>query len=279
MTLYYTNNSLVNIDLNVTCCGTEACEKGHSFGPAIRDYYLIHYVLKGKGKFEVGGKTYYLEQGMGFLIEPEILTYYKANNEEPWEYVWIGFRGSKAKQYMNNINITTENPIFKINDRGALEKIVDEMLSCLELNIGRELLLQSCLYRVIYILTKEFSLNECIEEKVGAEKYVEEGVNFIVNNYSRNININDVTKFLNINRTYLHRLFKKYVNMSPQQFLMNYRIDRSCELLKNNSLSIGDVARSVGYYDVLLFSKTFKKYVGKSPSRYREENILIKGEI
>ncbi len=76
-------NMLTNTDLNLYHCGSENCAPGHSYGPAIRDHYLIHYILDGKGFFQVNNKTYHLKNGQGFLICPDIITYYEADKENP----------------------------------------------------------------------------------------------------------------------------------------------------------------------------------------------------
>ena len=50
----YTNN----IELSIFNCGIERCAPSKTWGPGIRDHYLIHLVLSGKGEFEVGGRTW-----------------------------------------------------------------------------------------------------------------------------------------------------------------------------------------------------------------------------
>lgn len=56
--------------LYVNCCGCSQTEALHSFGPASKPHYLIHYVLSGKGHFRFHDKEYRLEAGYGFLIQP-----------------------------------------------------------------------------------------------------------------------------------------------------------------------------------------------------------------
>ena len=55
----YTNN----IELSIFNCGLERCAPGQTWGPGIRDHYLIHLVVSGKGVFEVGGRTYEVVPG------------------------------------------------------------------------------------------------------------------------------------------------------------------------------------------------------------------------
>jgi len=72
-----------------------------------------------------------------------------------------------------------------------------------------------------------------------------------------------------IDRYYLHRIFKNFTNKSPQEYLLCLRMEKAASLLQNTELRISDVSRSVGYSDPLLFSKTFKKSKGLSPSDFR----------
>ena len=61
-------------------CGYAKCEPLHSFGPAVRPNYLIHLILDGKGVYQIGDTKYELSKGQGFLIEPEVQTFYQANH-------------------------------------------------------------------------------------------------------------------------------------------------------------------------------------------------------
>ena len=66
-------------------------------------------------------------------------------------------------------------------------------------------------------------------------------------------------------------IFKSVTKMSPQEYLMNYRMEQAKNMLKNTDMKVSDVAETVGYHDPLTFSKMFKKSVGMSPSEYREQ--------
>ncbi|MFR7442909.1 MAG: helix-turn-helix domain-containing protein [Sellimonas intestinalis] len=62
----------------------------------------------------------------------------------------------------------------------------------------------------------------------------------------------------------------KTVHLSPQQFLVKYRMTKACELLQNTSLPIEHIAYSCGYCSTFSFSKAFRKVNGISPSGYRQ---------
>ena len=85
-------------DLVPTVLGEEECVPSHSFGPFIREYFLIHYCIDGKGTFSVEGKTYKVSKGEIFIICPGQVTVYTADADDPWHYAWIGFSGKEAER-------------------------------------------------------------------------------------------------------------------------------------------------------------------------------------
>ncbi|MDE6621253.1 MAG: helix-turn-helix transcriptional regulator [Lachnospiraceae bacterium] len=90
--------------------------------------------------------------------------------------------------------------------------------------------------------------------------------------YCDAITIQEIADHLNINRSYLHRLFKSFTGVSIQNYLLDYRIRQACILLKNTTLSVRSVAHTVSYTDPLYFSRIFHQKMGMSPSEYRMQN-------
>ena len=93
----------MNTSLEIYFCGREQCAAGHSFGPAVRPHYLIHFILSGKGRYHVNGDAYHLQAGDAFLIYPGETTVYEADEKNPWEYAWIGFGGIRKKHWCRKV--------------------------------------------------------------------------------------------------------------------------------------------------------------------------------
>lgn len=87
-------------DFHLCFCGFAECKPLHSYGPAARPNYILHYVMKGKGIYQVGETKYQLKEGQVFLIEPESLTFYQADKTDPWSYLWVGFGGTEAQRFV-----------------------------------------------------------------------------------------------------------------------------------------------------------------------------------
>src|SRR5699024_6788315 len=80
----------------------------HTWGPGIRDHYLIHLILAGKGTFQTGGKTWELNPGDLFFVRPNQLNTYTADAQQPWEYCWVGFNGISAHRLASLLPGTDE---------------------------------------------------------------------------------------------------------------------------------------------------------------------------
>jgi len=261
---------LNHLDLNLYQCGTEDCKPGHYFGPAVRNFFLIHYIHSGCGKYLVGEKEYKLHRGQGFLITPGVVTYYQADYNSPWVYSWVGFTGTKAEGYLKSAGLTIETPVFTCDD-DYVDNCFKNMIAARNLQSSRELNIMGHLYLFLsYLIEKNKECN-LYEDKTSRKKeYVNKAIAYIEMNFSRKISIESLANRIGLDRSYLGSLFKEQLNVSIQDFITNYKMVKACELLKEEALSISDVARSVGYRDPLLFSKTFRKNIGVSPRDYRK---------
>lgn len=267
----YYFNSPGNTDLNMYRCGFEDCKPGHSWGPAIRDHYIIHYILAGQGAFQVNGKTCLLKKNDGFLICPNTIVAYQADFEEPWSYGWVGFHGLKAEACLKNAGLTLQNPVFSYDRDTYLRECLTKMMETKNMSKGREIRLLGLLYEFLSQLVESAQVNQ---SKFGStqkkEEYVKKAIEFIQMNYPLKITVSEIAHNIGLDRSYLYSIFIEHLNMSPQEFLIKYRMDKASELMLGSSLSIGDISRSVGYDDPLVFSKAFKKTKGITPRDFRK---------
>lgn len=258
------------LDLFLCHSGIENCNPSYSFGPETRDHFIIHYILDGKGEFTVNNKTYKLGKKDGFLIKPGEETYYKADDKDPWIYMWIGFNGIKAETYLKYANLDENNHIFKYEKDSSLKKYILEILSLNIMNNSNRLKIDGLLYLFIGNLIENNKYMDKENSNTQVDEYINISIDFINNNYSNNIKVNDIANYVRLNRSYFSNLFTKKIGISPQEYLLSLKMEKACNLLTNLQLSIGDVARQVGYEDQLTFSKIFKKSKGVSPKLYRE---------
>lgn len=264
-----------SLGLAVYSCGIQKCPPLHSWGPAVRDHYLIHCIVSGHGTFTSRGKQYRLAAGDGFVVVPEHIVSYAADRDDPWEYCWVGFNGSDAKRLMEQTGLLGREPVFHCGDR-KLEKLLADICDLTGSDPGSETRMESALLMFLAELMDRFG-KPAVPRGNGYE-YVQKAIKYIDYNYSMNISIGDVAASVGISRSHLYRLFVQHISIPPNEYLVRYRVNKAAALLETGKLTVGETAYSTGFSDQLYFSRVFKKYMGMPPSRYMEASLTDGGE-
>jgi AraC-like DNA-binding protein len=273
--LFENTKELNQSDLILYNSGYEDCVPGHSVGPDVRNFFLIHYIHSGSGIFQVGDSVYNLGKNQGFLIYPNVLCNYQADLKDPWSYSWVAFTGYKAESYLKQAGFSLHNLIFRYDRDNFLKDCFNQILEAKSYVKTKEIrctgLLSLFLAQLIEANCTEVSV---IDSYNNHERYIKEVVKFIHMNYSSDITMEDISKHIGLHKNYIGTMFKSQLNISPQKYILNLRMSKACDLIKNSSQSIGDIAHSVGYSDSMLFSKMFKKVKGMPPNKYRKYNNI-----
>lgn len=260
------------LDLYLSTCGIQNCVGGHRFGPGMRDTYILHFISDGTGVFRCDGKTYELSRGDVFLIKPDTEVYYEADGSNPWSYLWVGFHGIKAESYLASAGLKGVQVTSRCENIPLIFSFIQQMIMCRHLTLANELRRESALLQIFSVLMEEYKERLPKEERYDYpyQIYVDQALDYIQHNFKSNIKINDLASYIGIDRSYLTSIFKSVMKLSPQEYLLHYRMEQSMQLLKNTDKKISDIAECVGYHDALNFSKMFKKFNGVSPKEYRD---------
>lgn len=235
--------------LNPLLFGHEDCVSGHMHGPAIRPYWLIHYIEEGKGLFRIGEREYSLSKNDMFVIPPDVETFYQADKTCPWVYTWIGF----------TVDDKLPSPLPDTLHLPEAAEIFREMKNCIRFKNGRGAYLCARLWDLFAIISD--SENSVID-------YVDSAVDWIHAEYMTNLTVEKIAARLNIDRTYFSVIFKAKTGFSPKKYITNHRMHTAATLLAQNHLSVTTVSSYVGYPDPFTFSKSFKRFFGMSPTEY-----------
>ena len=266
------------VDLGLYQFGREDCAPAHSFGPAIRNHFLFHYILSGKGTLMwQDGKgrenVSHLKAGQGFLISPGQITTYVADDRIPWEYCWLEFDGLRAKESLEITGLSVNQPVYNAVHTEFTEKMVDEMLYIVRNKKEAPLHLIGHLYIFIDALTRSVRDYRPSADKV-KDFYIKEALAFIEHNYMNDISVENIAESSGLNRSYFGKIFKESVGKSPQEFLISYRMIKAAELLRLTHYSVNEIGSAVGYPNQLHFSRAFKSVYGVSPRNWRNANSI-----
>ena len=250
----------------------------------VHDYYELYVCLNGKGKVQSGDKTFDLFE-KNFIITPPG-TYHTHNPDKTFfSSVSINFSatglndslicnkvGQLDEEKMNVLNILINEYINNYEyqpdtDIPYVKKVefknefaYPQMFKC-----GIEMLL---IQITRYFQQEKAPAKINIQTEYKKNKVVE----YIKEHYKEKISLEDIAKKFNYSVGHLCRKFKEEIGDSVVNYIIKYRISVAMKLLfENKELSIEEIALDVGFNDVQFFDKTFKKFTGMTPGKYRRE--------
>ncbi len=110
-------------------------------------------------------------------------------------------------------------------------------------------------------------------EPVKCSAFIEKCKEYLQENFSNDIRLEDLSTYVGKNTSYISHVFKKETGMSFSEYLNKIRIKMAMELMERSSMLIYEIAESVGYSDYRYFTYVFKKYTGRIPSEYRSSSV------
>lgn len=263
------------VDINLYQYGWEATEPLHSYGPYARNHYLFHYVISGKGTLMANEHHYQIEGGHGFLIVPGEVTTYCADEQDPWEYIWIEFDGLRAHEALRLAGVSERSPIYTPVSPQAGLALQEQMMFIV--NHSKDSPMRQIGYTFLFLdqLVQSSASHKEQSSRRLRDFYIKEALSFIEQRYSEDISIEDISSFCGLNRSYFSKVFRDTMGESPQSFLLHYRMARAAQLLTETRLPISAISTMVSYPNQLHFSRAFKNVYGISPRDYRSRHLVL----
>ena len=237
----------VEKELYFDFCGFSKTMPFHSFGPAIRNDYILHVVMEGKGSYHVKNQQFQLKKGDLFLIRC----------------------GSAAKEIIRQSLFREEQYTMVSSD---IQKYIDIILECMkdtEETLENELQLTALTYRFLSVLLKDGGKVSGGVQKVHSSLAVET-VKYIEAHYAEKLSVEEIAQHLAVNRSHLSRVFKNHMGTSIKEYLIGVRINRGAFLLSLTDESVESIAYQVGFNSLVVFSRMFKKSTGETATNYRK---------
>lgn len=247
---------------NPVHAGFEYCRPGHDYGPTARSHFLLHYIASGRGSFTHGETTYTLGAGDCFIIRPSEVNYYRADDAEPWHYIWIGFTAGEVPHFLQTndvLHIPFAAPLFlDIEDKFAAYNSPDRA------DGDREAYLCGAVTAVMARLILHFSRPAVspTESRILIAK------NRIDTAYASPLTVAGLAAECGFERNYFSRRFKEITGAAPQEYLVKRRLSAAAELMAQRGFTPLAAAAAVGYTDIYLFSNMFRRHFGLSPRAY-----------
>ncbi len=241
---------------NPISVGWQECSPNHSFGPGIREFYTVHFVLSGTGTYVVKGKEYHPTAGQIFCFAPFEPVYYTADEKDPWSYIWINFMINGTVPYRFHRSV---------EDAPFLRPIFEAIKNYSYHDTNGQGFTTDCLNKIAEQLATEHS---------NSSSLIGKAIRYIQNHYTNeNLSITEIADKIGTNRYTLAEIFSIEKGITPIEYLVRFRLEKACEYMKQQGLSPSVAAYSVGYKNYTQFGRIFKKYYGVSPKAYQKQDL------
>ena len=264
----------LNMTFNIFQCGNFDVEPGKCFTTAEDDVFIMFHVNSGAGLLETKPCTSGVEEGFGFVVFPDVTYRLSSIGEETMNITWVAFSGYRAEDYLGRAAIWPARPVFE-DVGGKFGKKMNRLYMLSHEPTNRYCKMASVLYDIFGYLRDMRS--PVIEEgyKENLNYVAARAVNYIDHNYMHPISVEKIADGMGITRKHLCHVFHKVLNVTPRQYIIFYRMEKACKMLRSTQQSVQEIAEAVGYANQFYFSKEFKRIVNMRPTEYRKSS----GEI
>lgn len=237
-------------------------QRGGYWSPHFHNSFEVFYVLEGEIECVVNNKSEIIRKGEFSMCLPnEIHSGHCIGDAEFWVCI---FSKDLVHSFSKQIS-GKEGDRLRFTCSEALKGYLEEVFINTDM---QDLLLQkACLYAICREYLQCVRLTERSGTKSETMNVI---VDYIAENYTKNIKLSDLAAMLNYDYHYVSRLFRSLFNMPFSNFLNIYRLERAAELLQNDNKKLVDVAYESGFQSVRTFNDSFKAYYGISPTEYKK---------
>ncbi len=256
----------------ITWAGHRKCNHNHVVGPRVLENYKMVFVVNGKGYLTQGKCTNKLiSTGDMFVLFPREKHYYFADQDDPWEIIWVSFNGDQFAYLLDILGLDLQHcNIHNVITHDITNKLL-LLINELANDDDAQFLCLGYFLQLLHHISQIVSSNGNKVKTLEIQDMVQKALLFIEQNYYMNLNVDMLCTHVSYSRSYLSRQFKKETGMSIPEYVSKIRIQNALVLLQETNLSIQEVAASVGVLDPFYFSKIFKKITGLSPNAYKEK--------
>jgi AraC family transcriptional regulator, transcriptional activator for feuABC-ybbA operon len=256
-------------------------------------HYLV-LVCEGKGKFVIGNETYMGITGSVILIKPGVL-HNIITFEEPFHAIAVHLdfysRVGENLSFIRKLYLGDFPIIHNTTEQGDTVELVKVVIDfpCFHQTknieiinlfykafeepykheVGWHKISSSAIMEILTLLKREIMMDENSMLDNKNKELIEQVLGYINEKYRSPVILRDLCEISHMSSDYLRKLFKSYVGLSPQKYLVRYRIMQAKNYLHDKKSKVEWVATYCGFKDIYSFSKIFKKYEGISPSQYQ----------
>jgi AraC-like DNA-binding protein len=250
--------------------------KGYNFnwskGRVLEAHALV-YISRGRGSFESRQSARLpIEAGQLVFLFPGVWHRYRPDAETGWDEHWVGFDGDVARRWVKNQFFSPRTPVFKPGQEEKWRSLFTELIAVIKLN-------RPALQQVMAGYTAQMMGLLYSEQQAGlagddqALLIVQKAIAKMQSEIESGLNAQALARELNVGYSSFRHTFQQHTGSSPHQYLLELRLVRARNLLKQTTQSIKEIAQQAGFDDEHYFSRFFKMKTGLTPGQWRSRSL------
>lgn len=252
---------------------------GYSFGPHCHENMEICLMKEGECDIIVNGEPITVHKGELMVIFSHMIHSFHVRSDQPAVFLQVHFSPESFISEDLKVNESLKFLHYMTDAHSAytFHSYTDQLLSCVE-RICQEMNNEEGVHSValanIYIFEMLFLLSREIEQSVRKVFSINNpiairAIHFINQNINNNIALVDVAESCNVSKRYLSIIFKKYVNITVNDYIYIAKVDKAMNYICNTELSITEISSKLGFSSAQYFATVFKKYSGVTPKEFK----------
>lgn len=231
--------------------------------------FLLLFTLSGTGHLEYKEKCYTVKEDQAFFINSRQHQKYWASQHEGWTFIWLHVDGGMVDNY-HQLYESEDGPVVQFKRPERIQSMMRDILSAhqqkktvyMELEISK---------KIVELIT------EFVKEKTPGQNGQQEMPTFISDlaqkleeDYAEKWTLDRMAKFAATNKYQLAKEFKYFTGFSPNEYVINRRINAAKEKLKQTNQTVKEISGDIGIENTSHFINLFKQREGMTPLLFRK---------
>lgn len=264
----YIYRSSHKVPLSVECFGITFPDPRFHIKRNNSQYFILEYIVSGKGHLKVDGKSFTLHANDVYLLEPGSSHEYYADKADPYKKLWINFRSDMFFSIFNEYKL---GGIYVFQDTDISKEMEDifALENTSRYNDQIYIPASRSLFSIFMTLAAKKAIiddGSVLAQRIRSE--LDEAI-------TSSITIDTICAKLHISRSKLIREFKNSYHVTPYAYLLDRKIGFAKMLLQNTKHSIKAIASLLAFADEHYFGNVFKSKTGMTPGDYRRSKTNI----
>lgn len=247
-------------------------ERGHGV-----NQHIIIYCVEGRGWVTINKKKMDISPSHFIVIPANTPHKYGAVEGDPWTIYWVHFKGDIATYVVDLITNNSQNylPYLSYNENRI--KLFEEICFNLEKGYSADNLryVNMIFYHFLSSLLYEEKYNQA--GKTQTKDAITQTIEMMQGKINSNLTLNDFAAHSHLSVSHFSTMFRIRTGFSPVEYFNHLKIQHSCQSLAFTKKPIKEIADDLGYSDQYYFSRIFSRFMGMSPSEYRNRNKTATG--